>query len=80
MISYQNRTFCTAQDCVKHSTCERFLTPEIKAAAQAARLPLAHFANPHFLPCFEHGKNSELQFFKPDMNDYRDRDPNFNND
>jgi len=58
MISYQDRTFCSAKECSKFSTCGRALTDEVieKANEWWGRLPgvpIARFTKPQKLECYD---------------------------
>jgi len=58
MLSFQDRTFCTASECSKFGvSCERSLTNEIKAQAEkwwgGQNPPISYFENPKQLKCYD---------------------------
>lgn len=56
MISFYDKTFCTARECSKFSDCSRALTDEVKARAEkwwgGLNPPIACFENPKELKCY----------------------------
>lgn len=57
MISYQDKTFCTARECSKFNTCGRALTDEVREQARKwwgkPGAPISRFGNPKELKCYD---------------------------
>ena len=55
-MTYLDRTFCTAQECLSFQTCSRALTQEVRDRALrwwgAGNAPIARFEDPKSLTCF----------------------------
>lgn len=63
MITYQDRTFCTAVECGSFTTCNRSLTQEVIDRATSwwgeVNPPIARFSDPEALPCYKPNTNTE---------------------
>ena len=62
MLCFQDTTFCRGDGCAKFSTCHRALTDKVKADAAkwwgGDDAPIAQFANPKELQCYEERQGS----------------------
>ena len=52
MLRYKDMTFCPAGDCDNFGQCFRELTEKVKHDAELADMPIARFANPEKLECY----------------------------
>lgn len=56
MLTYLDRTFCNAEECLNFSACDRALSQEVRdRAAQwwgTGNAPIAFYGEPKSLPCF----------------------------
>jgi hypothetical protein len=63
MITFYDKTFCTARECSKFNTCGRALTDDVRGRAQAwwggPNPPISCFENPKELKCYS--PNHETQ-------------------
>jgi hypothetical protein len=53
MISYRDKTFCTANECLNFNNCPDAFTPGIEFLASEQFLPVAFYAKPQALGCFK---------------------------
>ena len=66
MMSFYDKTFCTARECSKFNKCSHALTDELRGRAQAwwggLNPPIACFENPKELNCYSpHHENQETE-------------------
>ena len=51
-MNFLDITYCRADGCTSAHDCRRHLTPEVKANAKRAGLPIAQFVDPKELECY----------------------------
>lgn len=52
-MSYQDRTFCGAKECLHFSKCDRALTVKVQTMASAQNLFISQFTDPTKLYCYK---------------------------